>query len=656
MKCLWINKIQEEITELSKIDWSASIIEKTKEDLKEHDFNEEDEFYNKIFPDFFKIRLREFSDSILLECFESLNYSIIAGECFFNEFIKEVDNIINLSGSIQYVQFDKSINEDLVLSLEDIIKEKNPLSILKDCLIEYKSNAKHLLRYVENPSLNTLFDLSDQTNDILEYLVNNDGSDIQKHLLKLVKNNFFLLRKDFVLKYEIKELQDLLLSKNQLLDCDKFFQNTPNSTISKIIPVLIDKSIFLIRKFIIRKRKEENIHNENYVFLGEETDFDLNSHKLSLGIFEYWDEYSINHFLSEENSEKAISLKRNAKRILNIGKISALDFHALTKYFKDLENDIDSLESLENDINEIQLNLNIKLDKYSIDIIENYISNNVFSEKLKSKLSTTSLDINDVMELIEKDLKRIQILQNRSCINNFFPYYKICDFLCQYIDKKILNSSLKDDRSKNYIQEASIALSFLKDYFESFKLNLKWSKNHLNYAYQLPYSESIRQYTIDEGKMIDVFSSSSFSLPIDFEKYDDFIAFINAFILRIENEIKSLLNITSLMEIYGGEKENLHNEIKDNFKKNIELLGIFSAIIALVFGGISTITKDVKFEDQFLILVTLFIILFTFITLLKTYVNNDKEKDVFKILGLFFVYLIFLVSIIVILSFVLKLR
>lgn len=660
MECQWIKRIQNKITELSKDDWSNPIIESTKKDLIEHGFDEKDEeedgFYNKIFPDFFRIKLKEFSDSILLEYFEYLNYSILAGECFFNNFIDEIDNIINLSGSIQYVQFNQSLGDDLILSLEDIIKEKNPLSILKDCLIEYKSNAKHLLRHVENPSLNTLFDLSDQTQDILENLKNNDGSEVEKLLLKVVKNNFFLLRKDFVLKYEIKELQDLLLSKKELMDCDNFFQNTPNSTISRIIAILIEKSTFLIRKFIIRKLKEEDMHNENYVFLGDETDFDLTSHNLDLGIFNDWDEYSINHFLSEENAEKAVTLRRNAKRILNVGKISASDFHSLTKYFKDLENDLTSLEVLLTESNDIPINSNINFDKYARSIIENYISNNAFSKKLDNIILTNNLKIKDIVKVIEVDLKQIQILQNKTSINNFFPYYKTCKFLLEYIDGKISNSSLNDSKSKSRIEESSVALKFLKDYFEKFKLNLKWSKNHLNYAYQLPYSESTKEYSIKEDLQIKIFSSSTFSLPIDFDKYNDFISSTEAFLLRIENEIKSLSKITSLMEIYNKEREGLQNEIKDNFKKNIELLGIFSAIIALVFGGVSTITKDVKFEDQFLILVTLFIILFTFITLLKTYVNKDKDNDVFKVLGLFFIYLIFLVSIIVILSLVLKLR
>lgn len=655
MEYNWLKKIKENLQILSKENWLTELYESAKKHTLEEGFGEGDEYYEDFVLSFFNLKIDEFEESILFDYFEHLNYSILSGECFHPDFLKTLKETINLCGAIQYSPLDDSIDENIRLSLEDAVQEKNPLSILKDCLIEYLSNAKHLLRHIENPSLNTLFDLSDQTQDILDRLKSNNGSEIQKELLKLIKNNFFLLRKDFVLKYEVNELQDLLISKNELLDCNKFFKASPNSSISTVIPILIEKSIFLIRKFIIRKSREKDMHNENYVFLGKETDFDLKSHQLTKDIFNDWDEYSINHFLSEENAEKEFALRRGAKNILKIGKVTALDFHSLTKYFKDLEKDLTNLNNLSSETENIPINSENYFDKYSIDVIKNYISNNIFSEKLNSFSLSTTTKINDIASIIDEDLKQIQILQRGSSINNFFPYFKICDFLYNYIEKKISISSLENNNSKNYINEASVALDFLKNYFESFKLNLKWSKAHLNYAYQLPFSECIKNHQ-EGGKKIQIFCSSTFSLPIDFKKFDDFKITLAAFILRIENDIKSLSNITSLMEIYGGEKDKLQNEIKDNFKKNIELLGIFSAIIALIFGGISTITKNIKFEDQFLILITLFIILFTFITLLKTYVNKDKERDVFQVLGLFFVYLIFLIAIIAILSLVLKLR
>ncbi len=155
--------------------------------------------------------------------------------------------------------------------------------------------------------------------------------------------------------------------------------------------------------------------------------------------------------------------------------------HPITK---DIENDLTSLETLPNELNDIPISLNINFDKYALNIVKNYISNNIFSKKIDNIVINNTLKIKDIVKLIEVDLKQIQILQNKTSINNFFPYYKTCKFLIEYIDGKISNTSLNDSKSKSRIEESSTALKFLKDYFEKFKLNFKWSKTHLNYAYQ----------------------------------------------------------------------------------------------------------------------------------------------------------------------------
>lgn len=645
MNCFWLKQINNGITILLEENWSSNLLKKTKNSLLERNIIEGVDYYNDFYTSFFSVTLKEFSDSILLKHFEYLNYSIIAGECFHNIFLEEIEKQIVISGNLQYIEFEDGLDNELIKSLENIIKEKNPFSILKECLIEYKSNAKHLIRHVENPSLHTLFDLSDRTDDLLKNIEKDKGNETQKQLLKLTKNNLLLLRKDFVLSHDIKEFQNLLTLKESLTDNIKFFENTPNSYISKVIPILIEKSIFIIRKFIIRKSREKGNVNENYVFLGKETDFELTSHQLKMDIFNDWDEYSINHFLSEEDSSKKSILKRNSKMVLERGKVTAKDFHSLTKYYKDLNRDFHSLEKLLKDVDEvIPRELNIRFDKYSIDIIKNYISNNIFSEKLRITYLKSNLPINEVADLIEKDLKKIENLQNESAINNFFPYYKICGFLKEYITKKIANNS-------SQLNEINKGVEYLKQYFNIFKLKLKWSKSHLNYAYQLPFSECIKTIPWENDSKLNVFCSSTFSLPIDFEKYNNFENSTYLFISRIENEIKGLSSINSLIEIYDKEKDNLQNELKQNTKKNIELLGLFSAIIALTFGGISIAKNEVNFKEKFISFITLFIILFSFVVLLKSYVNNEKGNT-YEVLQIFIALMILLMIFILIFSFI----
>ncbi len=648
MNCEWLKKLEGSVNELLNKDWATEINDRTNALAINDNYEENSDLFNSVLPIYFKIKIKEFEKQVLIGYFEFLNLSIVAGECFHKDFPQTIDKVISLSGNLQYSEINNNSNENLRLSLENVIKEVDPFSILRKCLVEYKSNSRFLQRLVENPSLHTLFDMSDQTLDILEELnFNGTDNDIQKKLLSLTKNNLLLLRKDFTLNYNIDDLRSLLVCKNELSICEKFFQTLPDSLLPELIKILKEKSTFLIRKFIIRKNMEDNIHNENYVFLGVEIDFSLESHILKTDIFKSWDAYSITHFLSEDNLLQRNPLKREAKKILQLGAFKALDYHRLTKYYKDFQNNIHQLKDNLKGCENIPL-ANYVFDKYSLEIIKNYISNNIFSESLRQ--ISFSTDINEITRLVEQDLKEIQTLQATSQIDNFFPFYKICSFLKEYINKKIEGNDVENNSIK--INDIKRALEFLKEHFQNFKNTLKWSKTHLNYAYQLPYNECMQKHKIGEIEF-NIFCSSTFSLPIDYKKYDDFSPELEAFFLRIENEIKSIEKISHLMVLYKVQKNQLHNEIKDNTKKNIELLGIFSAVIALVFGGISTATNEKStFEQQFLILVTLFIILFSFITLLRSFIY--KEKEWYSVLAYFLIYIIFLIVIIILLSLVIK--
>lgn len=646
MNCNWLQKLLDEITDLSEKDWSKAAYDKAIAETAVIAVDSDGDFYKDIFLHHFENRIRGFEEGILAKYFVNLNLSIIGGECFQNDFSIIIKKLKSICGNLQYIQFDDTIEEGLRLSLENKIKEIEPLSVLKKCLIEYQSNAKFLLRLVENPSLNTLFDLSDQAQDILDDLKNSvflNTSDLKKELLLSVKNNLILLRKDFYLKYEIEDLKILLISKNELEKTNKYFKSTP--FLSGITELLIEKSVFLIRKYIIRKYKEENVHNENYVFLGKESNFDFISHKLTLEVFKDWDRYSKNHFLSEDNYEKTIVLNRNSQKILKGGKVSALDFHSLTKYYKDLNIDFDKLNLLSSEIDTIPVD-NIIFDLFAINKIKNYISNNIFSEAIRN--ISYDLSIDEVEKLIEYDIKKIQTIQNESFLNNFFSYFKICDFFNKYIEINITKISLDSNNSEDSVLCVVKSLKILKRYFEVFKTNLKWSKVHLNYSYQLPYNECLKKHEIGELK-INVFSASTFSLPIEFEKYDAFEKYTEAFLLRIENEIKSLNNLNSFMKIFKKDRDELQEDIKNNSKKNIEMLGIFSAIIALLFQGINTANSaNISVKDKLLTFSMMFIVLFSFLFILRLVLDKNTKLTKLKYwfeLGVFILMFIILIII-----------
>ncbi|SFC52946.1 hypothetical protein [Flavobacterium phragmitis] len=623
MNCFWLQKILDEATDLSKSDWSTNAYQKALDATTELQIGTDDDYFHEVLLSNFENEIESFEKLYLVKFFEFLHFSIIGGECFHTDFSDLIKKTITICGKFQFAEFNDEIDEEIQLSLENKIQELEPLSVLKKSLLEFQSSSNFLLRLIENPSLNTLFDLSDRTQDILDELKSNTSfiqNDLKKELLLSVKNNLILLRKDFCLKYDIQDIKTLLISKNELEICSKYFISTP--TISKILELLIEKSIFLIRKLIIRKNKEDNVHNENYVFLGKESNFDLTAHKLKLEVFKDWDRYSKNHFLSEDNHEKTIILKRNAKKIIDIGKVCALDFHSLTKYYKDLNSNFSKLTKLLDEIQSIPID-STSFDKFALDKIKNYISNNIFSETIKNISTESKVEI--VENLIDCEIEKIEKIQDDSFLNNFFPYYKICDFLNKYIEIKITALSLDSQNSKFDILEIKRSHELLQKYFNIFKKYLKWSKVHLNYACQLPFKECIKKHKIDTIE-INVFSSSTFSLPIEFEKYDDFERYTEAFLLRIDNEIKSLNNLDAFVSLFKKDRDKLQEEIRNNSNKNIELLGIFSAVIALLFQGVNTAQSLQTFEQKILTFIAMFIVLIAFLLLLHYFVNHRKNK------------------------------
>lgn len=618
----WLEIISAELIKVSESDWLSSSYHKSQAEL-ESVFPGEDDDELMIVP-FFELEVLNLQQDLILKFFEYLNLSILSGENFDQNFISTLEEIIARCGnSFQYLEFDSSLKltEEVKGALEDVLSNIDILSSLKNFLQEYKSTSQYISRLVVNPSLNTLFDLSDQTKEILGSAENS----LEFSVGELTMVNLAFLRIDFNLSYDSSDLEKLIQYKDSLKKIHKYFLVTPNSRLSEISSILIEKSIFLIRKFVIRKAQENNSHNENYVFLGEEIKFDLKSHPLIFNIFNDWDNYSQCHFLSEKNQEKEYFLKDNVKKILKSKESrTAEDIHSLIKYYKDLYPNLEQLELLRSDIQ--NLPNKFAFDEYAKNIVNQYLENNIFSKRFD--LLKLNEDIERVSELIEVDLKRIENFQHTSEIANFFPYFKISTFLVEFIEARLSKNTIDNEVDSNSIIAISEAIKFLKKNFNKYRQNLKWSKIHLNYAYQPPFEECIKNYTLSDATQINVFCSSTFSLPIDFGKYEDFEKQTEFTILRFENQFKWVQDISQLSKSYNDDKIKLHSIIEDNGKKNIELLGIFSAIIALLFQGAYTSQSDEKFESKFFTFIVMFIVLISFLLLLRTFISNKKTDKI----------------------------
>ena len=583
----------------------------------------------------FQNKLIEKERDILIKGFEFLNFSVLEGEYIqnqneFNEVYRGIHNrVANLQNAI--------ISNDEDFHLSAVLNSSQFLYSLKKALEIYKRIADNINKKVGNPHKNIIIDVSDTFDGTSRYFFKKDDDSLEESLFGLFNVNLSLASTGFFLEKINSEFRDLLVCVDELKKL-KTKINLSSTNYNQIIDLLIQISIFFQRKLIIRFSQEEKRFRDKYMYNQKEYDFSLTEHLIENRNFFFWDSYSQNHFLSENNKEKENNLRKDVEELINSdAKIdSFLTAHRFIKYYKDINPNIIKLEEVYN----FYKNYNpvYDYDKFALNISKNYLKNNILSFKTK-KINFEELD-SIIIEY--KDL------QEKSAINNFFPYYKLCKYLKKYIQKSISNEKLIEAESIKNLNLAEKAINKLKICYRLYKENLEWSEYHLYFAYQMPFEESTIKIKIDEQISIDLFIASSFSIPIDYSKYHEFLKKLEYFVINSENEIKSLKNISYFTSNLISKEEEIKTELKDQSKRNIELLGIFSAIIALLYQGATAANSEISFSDKILTFFLMFITLISFLILLKSIVTKSYFKEKTFIL-LTIISLILISSIIIIL-------
>lgn len=585
----------------------------------------------------FKDELIVEENHFLIEIFIKLNYSVLEGEYLDNSFSTRIKELIALTDT--FFQF-----PDLsFLNLEEegeytaYLSQVKFLVSFKQCLEEYSKNGKFIDDIIKKLNEILVFNLSDKSSDIIDDL-RLEKKEFELILCRIFLKNLSLSRKEFTLRNDEENLEILLNLNISFKDCQNKFP-FHDFRIESILNVLIDKTTFLIRKLIIRKNQEKDSENQYYVAGGIEKSFLLDDHPLTLKIFKSWDEYSQFHYLSDTNE-----IYRNKLKSFKEFKNTYWSKHRLLKISKDFDQNLNDLQK--QSLDDIIISIS-NFDQYSKKISENYIKNCTLSCSVEKEKEKISLDF-DFEKFITLEENKIDEIQTVSVINNFFPYKKVCEFINQYID--FLNNELNKNNSfeTELIEKLNNANIYLEKFTKKYKTTLNWCNKHFYYAYQLPFKECITSYTINEINL-NIFSPSTFSLPLDHQSLIYEIKILEGKIENCKNEIKSLNNFYSLFKKLDSKLTNQEqvlvdklqiqeNELENSKIKNIELLGIFSAIIALLFQGVNTAQSSEGFQFKFLTFITMFLVLCSFLVLLRHFLY--KDQNTIKIIKWFSIYLL----------------
>lgn len=314
--------------------------------------------------------------------------------------------------------------------------------------------------------------------------------------------------------------------------------------------------------------------------------------------------YINNHYYNDKDNNKKYferELKKSFSEIenKNFEEFSCQDIHLYIKYNKDITKDIEKLDNLNIFLEEWKDNIENEYEKNIRETIYNYSLNNRFSLFIETCSNKDDL---------YSEYQKIYIKNNK----NYFLQYKLI-----YKSIQLINKELNENpNSTNFyqIEEIEKFLTKIEPDYETYKTNIEWVLKHVYFIYRVTLKECI----ID-----DIFIYSSFLLPLDNRESKEGFEKISDGFRNLKNQLPLLKKIS----LFKDELLQFDEKIEKRDAKTIELMGLFTAIIAFVMGSIPTFQylKNIYDVGIFFIVFATSLISFLLVLLLitrKTRINR----------------------------------
>ena len=494
--------------------------------------------------------------------------SYLFNSILIGEFITDT-NFENLNSSEEGLDFSVIKNIDL-LSIENILANNKEISDLTRSNIEiFKKRIIQINSIIFDLYIPFVKDvrviLKNQETDIVitspKYQITNNDD----YVLKIFFLNIYLCLIDILFDEKQYCFDRISSVKDEVLSIEKKYELR---FLKNQIEKIKKKATFLLFKWC-KRTKVSGV--SLYIDKG------IESYETELKNYgDNWTslvDYINNHYYNEKSEKRKIAEKKLTKSFAdikhkNFEEFSCREIHLYIKYYKDIDKNLEKLDDIilfleewkeEEEINNEEKNIRT--------IIYNYARNNRFS-----LFTETCNDRED----LQKQYNKIDNKDNK----NYFLQYK-------FIDKsiKLLNTELKQTNETTAIEKINKIETYLnkiKFEYVTYKKNIEWILEHIYFIYRVSFKECI----ID-----DIFIYSSFLLPLDNrESKDDYERVSDDF-----RELKSQLPLFRKMVEFNGDVSKVKEElfqfdekIEKRDAKTIELMGLFTAIIAFIMASIPT--------------------------------------------------------------------
>lgn len=533
-----------------------------------------------------------------------------------NLFDDEIDKVITFSitfiHSGEYVDFlkNKKVENISTAFQKGIDDTTENLSLLN-------SSIQNRLTEVFSINKNLLEEIFDKC---IVYFLNN-VSELSKFQYTIIHRNFtFLTAKEdrlselfeycnvYLLEYLLEEsieyYEYLGLLEKRIND---YHQNRPFTKKN----ILRCKLTFLKYKWKKRQKYNRIFIKENvdinfskkYIFANEEIDL---SNKIKVGdefypfLKDWVNKIEFHYFEGSDDIDEIYSSPKLVHTDTDL--TNDFDLFFTIKFYKDIEKDFSKLENLKSLVKSSRLDKKNKL----------YYFNNLFSLLIKHG--------NKDEDKVNKYFNEIKSYSNYSQSNNYFIFYKFLDYKLKLVSEKILQKNISIGQLESYIKDCEI---LYKDCIKKFE----WTYKSFNILYQFDRNDC----SIKFGNEM-IYFPTSFLLPISVTENK----------LLIESKLEAINELKyKFIELKNyNYNATIEKQIKENEKKSIEMISLFTAVISFIMGSIS----GFKFIDNIYNAIS-FVLIFgmclsIFLILILKLVRKDNSYSILEFLPIFILLVI----------------
>lgn len=348
-------------------------------------------------------------------------------------------------------------------------------------------------------------------------------------------------------------------------------------------PILI-KLRFLLKKILYRFENFDNEETEELLYSFDHQE-DKSLHLQSINIDDKlikWDNIIQVHYGFSNNYKKEQRKRAEAIYRKNYKEYLYEDYHTLIKIFKDDTKSKQQVKNLLENFKKRNNDNKIKLDDYASKVTESYLFNNSISLQCEQKRIT----FNELQELFIE----IKNQQNKDNIRNYFPWEKLAATIGKCMDK--LLDSLINKKNYDLFNEF---LSLYSKTVKEFEKSLKWSKNKNYLPFQMQFSECKSDYeiTISGFPPKKLFFYSAFLLPIDYKRLEMVREDLNLRKLKYD----TIIAVYDKMHILVDDVKESSDKMKNQERRSVEILAIFSAVALFSVGSIQIFSQNSIIND-----------------------------------------------------------